>query len=168
MVLASTARSGRSQEARKEVREMSSLRRWEPFRSLMDVQTGLDRVFEEFFGPSLARQEAVRAPTIDVSETADEVVVRAEVPGVDKEGLEVEALPESLSIRAEMSEEKEEKEQTYHRRERLWRRYERLIALPAEVVADRVKATMKDGVLEVRMPKTERSKAPTPKKITVE
>lgn len=147
---------------------MSALRRWDPFGSLMDVQTGLDRVFDEFFGRPLPRQEGVRAPTIDMSETADEVVVKAELPGVDKKGLEVEALPESLSIRAEMSEEKEEKQQTYHRRERVWRRYERVIPLPAEVVTDQVKATMKDGVLEVRMPKTERSKADTPRKITIE
>ncbi len=50
---------------------MSSLRRWEPFRSLMNVQTDLDRVFDEFYGRPLTRQEGVRAPTVDVSETAD-------------------------------------------------------------------------------------------------
>ena len=147
---------------------MSALRRWEPFRSLMSMQTDLDRVFDEFFGRPLARQEGVRAPSVDVSETADEVVVKAELPGVNKKNLEVEVLPESLSIRAEMSEEKEETEETYHRRERVWRRYERLLPLPAEVVTDRTKATMKDGLLEVRMAKSERSKAAAPRKVTVE
>jgi HSP20 family protein len=146
---------------------MSSLRRWEPFRSLMNVQTDLDRVFDEFFGRPLARQEGVRAPTVDVSETADEVLVKAELPGIGKDDLEVEVLPESLSIRAEMSQEKEEKEQTYYRRERVWRRYERVLPLPAEVVTDQAKATMKDGVLEVHMPKTERSKSATPRKVSV-
>ena len=147
---------------------MSALRRWEPFRSLMNMQGDLDRVFDEFFGRPIARQEGVRAPALDVSETPDEVLVKAELPGVDKKDLEVEVLPESLSLRAETAEEKEEKEQTYHRRERTWRRYERLVPLPAEVVTDQAKAVMKDGVLEVRMPKTERGKAATPRKLTVE
>jgi HSP20 family protein len=146
---------------------MSSLRRWDPFRSLMNVQTDLDRVFDEFFGRPLARREGVGAPTLDVSETADEVLVKAELPGIGKDDLEVEVLPESLSISAEMSHEKEEKKQTYHRRERVWRRYERVLPLPAEVVTDEAKATMKDGILEVDMPKTERSKSATPRKVSV-
>ena len=147
---------------------MSALRRWEPFRSLMNMQGDLDCVFDEFFGRPLARQEGVRAPTIDVSETSDEVLVKAEMPGVDKKDIEVEVLPESLSLRAQVSEEKEEKGQTCHRRERLCRRYERVIPLPAEVMTNEAKAIMKDGVLEVRMPKTERSKASTPRKLTVD
>jgi len=134
----------------------------------MNMQGDLDRVFDDFFGRPVARQEGVRAPTLDISETPDEVLVKAEMPGVDKKDLEVEVLPESLSLRAEMSEEKEEKAETYHRRERMWRRYERVVPLPAEVVTDQAKAVMKGGVLEVRMPKTERSKAATPRKLAVE
>jgi HSP20 family protein len=148
---------------------MSALKRWEPFRGLLSMQSDLDRMFEEFFGrPTLAPTDGVRIPLVDVSETADAVIVKAEVPGVDKKDLEVEVMPESLSLRAEVSTEKEEKDKTYHRRERVWQRFERIIPLPAEVVTDQVKATMKDGVLEVRMPKTERSKATTPRKISVE
>jgi HSP20 family protein len=134
----------------------------------MSVQSDLDRVFEDFFGRPMRRDEGTRAPSVDISETADEVLVKAELPGVDKKDLEVEALPESLSLSAETSGEREEKEQTFHRRERVWRRYERVVALPAEVQTDQVRATMKDGVLEVRMPKTERSKSATPRKVSVE
>jgi HSP20 family protein len=134
----------------------------------MSVQSDLDRVFEDFFGRPMRRDEGTRAPSVDISETADEVLLKAELPGVDKRDLEVEALPESLCLSAEMSGEREEKEQTFHRRERVWRRYERVVALPAEVQTDQVKATMKDGVLEVRMPKTERSKSATPRKVSVE
>lgn len=147
---------------------MSALRRWEPFRSLMDMQGDLDRVFDEFFGHSLTRREDARPPAVDVSETADEVLVKAELPGVNKEDLQVEILPESLSLRAVTTAEKEEKERTYHRRERVWRRYERHIPLPAEVVTAEAKAALTDGVLEVRMPKTERSKETTPRKLPVE
>jgi len=132
------------------------------------MQTDLDRVFEDFFGRPVSRAEGVRAPTVDVSETDEEILVKAEMPGVEKKNIEVEVMPESLSLSAQTSEEKEEKEQTYHRRERVWRSYARVIPLPAEVVTDQAKATMKDGVLEIRLPKSARSKAETPRKVSVE
>ncbi len=147
---------------------MSALRRWEPFRGLMSLQSELDRALDEFFGRSVMKADGVRAPTVDVSETAEEVIVKAELPGVEKKDVQVEVLPESLSLKAEVIQEKEEKERTYHRRERVWRHYERLIPLPAEVITDKVKAVMKDGVLEVRMPKTEPSKETAPKKVAIE
>ena len=147
---------------------MSALRRWEPFRGLLSMQGELDRMFDEFFGrPALAASD-IRVPSVDVSETADSVVVKAEVPGVSKKDLEVEVMPESISLKAEVTQEKEEKDKTYHRRERVWQRYERVIPLPAEVMTDQAKATMKDGVLEVVLPKSERSKAATPKKLSIE
>ena len=148
---------------------MSALRRWEPFRGLLGMQSELDRMFDDFFGrPALVRAEGVRVPTVDVSETADAVLVKAEMPGVDKKDLNVEVMPGNLLLKAEITREKEEKDGQFHRRERVWQRYERVVPLPAEVVTDQVKATMKDGVLEVRMPKTERSKATTPRKIAIE
>lgn len=151
---------------------MSSLRRWEPFRGLMRMQQDLDRVFDEFFGRPLAREEGVgelvREPSVDVSETEGEVLVKAELPGVSKDNLEVEATADSLSIRAQASEEREEKEATYHRRERVWQRYERVIPLPAEIVSDQVKAKLSDGVLEVRAPKTEPAKTKGAQKVEIE
>jgi len=148
---------------------MSSLRRWEPFRGLMGIQSELDRVFEDFFGRSMEpRPEGVRLPAVDVSETANDVLVKAEMPGVDKKDLEVEVLPESLSLKAEMRQEKEETDERLHHKECIWRRYERTIPLPAEVVTNQVKASMKDGILEVRMPKSERSRAATPMKVSVD
>ena len=148
---------------------MSAFRRWEPFRGLLGMQSELDRMLDEFFGrPALVRADGVRVPTVDVSETADAVIVKAEVPGVDKKDLAVEVMPDSLSLKAELAREEEKNDEQFHRRERVWQRYERLIPLPAEVVTNQVKATMKDGVLKVRMPKTERSKATTPRKIAIE
>lgn len=67
-----------------------------------------------------------------------------------------------------MSKETENKDETYHRRERVWGRFERTIPLPAGVVADQVKAVFKDGVLEIRLPKTEQTKASTPKKVKID
>ena len=149
---------------------MSSLMRWEPFRGLVRMQRDLDRMFEEFFGRPLMRweEEGIRLPSVDVSETDDEVIVTAELPGIDRKDLELELLPESLSLRAEMSKETERKEAAFHRRERVCGRCERTVPLPAEVVTDQAKATFRDGLLEVRVPKTQRAKAATPKKVKIE
>jgi HSP20 family protein len=87
---------------------------------------------------------------------------------VDRKDIDVEVLPESLSVRAEMSRGSEEKEKTYHRRERVWGCFERTVSLPAEAVTDQVKAVFKDGVLEIRLPKTEQTKASTPKKVKID
>ncbi len=150
---------------------MSSLQRWDPFRGLVRAQRDLDRLFDSFFGRPLLRweqEEGVRLPAVDVSETESEVLVTAELPGVDRKDLEVEVLPEALSLKAETVKESEKREEAYHRRERVWGRFERTIPLPAEVVTDQVKAVFKDGVLEVRLPKTAQAKAATPKKIEIE
>jgi len=150
---------------------MSSLQRWDPFRGLVRAQRDLDRLFDSFFGRPLVRweeEEGVRIPAMDVTETDSEVVVTTELPGVDRKDIDVEVLPESLSLKAEMSRETERKDETYHRRERVWGRFERTIPLPAEVVSDQVNAVFKDGVLEIRLPKTEQAKASTPRKVKID
>ncbi len=150
---------------------MSELMKFDPFRGLVRMQRDMDRLFESFFGRPLVRTEedgGVRVPSVDVQETEDEVLVSAELPGVSKDGLEVEVLPEQLTLKAEVSQEKEEKEGTFHCKERIWSRFERTLPLPAEVVPDQVKASLKDGVLQVRMPKSERAKAQTPRKVKVD
>lgn len=150
---------------------MSSLMRWDPFRGLVRAQRDVERMFDDFFGRPLRRlevEEGVRLPAVDVSETDEEVVVKAELPGLTRDNLEVEVMPETLSLSGTMSQESEEKEGTYHRRERVWGRFERVIPLPAEVVSDQAKATLKDGLLEVRLPKTAMAKTATPKKVNIE
>jgi len=149
---------------------MSSLMRWDPFRGLMRIQRDLDRMFQDFFGRPLLRweEEGIRIPSVDIHETENEVVVTAELPGIERKDLDVEVMPETLTIKAEMSKQQEQEEATCHRRERVWGHYERTLALPTEVIADQAKATLKEGVLEVRLPKTERAKAATPKKVKIE
>lgn len=150
---------------------MSYLMRRDPFRGLVRLQDEMDRLFQTFFGQQGAEAErtaGARVPAVDVAETETDVVVKAELPGVTKDNLQIEVLPEVLSLKAEASEAKEEKSASYHRRERTWARFERTVPLPAEVRTDAVKATLQDGVLEVRMPKSERAKAATPRKIQVE
>ena len=150
---------------------MSSLMRWDPFRGLARVQRDMDRVFDELLGRQAMRwegsEEGVRLPPVDVSETDDEIIVRAEMPGIEKDKIDIEVLPESLSISAEMSREQTEEKATHHYRERVWGRFERTLGLPAEVVSDEAKATFRDGVLEIRLQKSAKAKAPTPKRVEV-
>jgi HSP20 family protein len=150
---------------------MSYLMRRDPFRGLVRLQDEMDRLFQTFFGQQGAEGErlvGVRVPAVDVAETEADVVVKAELPGVTKDDLELEVLPEVLTLKATTSETKEEEGAAYHRRERTWARFERTVPLPAEVRTDAVKAKLQDGVLEVRLPKSDRAKAAAPRRIEVE
>ncbi|MFN3265143.1 MAG: Hsp20/alpha crystallin family protein, partial [Aquificaceae bacterium] len=102
--------------------------------------------------------ERVFAPVVDVYETDQELVVKAELPGVKKENVEVSIRDNALHIRGEKREEKEEKTETYHRVERVYGKFERVLPLPADVKVESAKAEFKDGVLEIRIPKAEGAK----------
>jgi HSP20 family protein len=93
-----------------------------------------------------------------VYEEKDSVVVKAELPGMKKEDVEVNLAGEILTIKGEKKEDKEVKEDNYYRRERSYGSFLRSVGLPCEVKSDEIKASFKDGVLEIRMPKTEESK----------
>ncbi len=142
---------------------MSYLMRLDPYRGLSRMQREMDRLMRGFFGPAPVEEDEVRIPSIDLSETENEVVVKAEVPGIEKDNLDIEVTPDSLSLSAEVTHEREEggKGQTYHRRERVWQRFERTIPLPVEVKTEDVKAKLENGVLEIHLPKAEEAKTKT-------
>lgn len=146
---------------RKPIKEVIAMRRgllvWRPFEELERIRREFDRLMEEF----IAKEEPAErffAPALDVYETDGEVVVKAELPGVKKEDVEVLVRDHSLIIRGEKKEEREEKTETYHRVERVYGKFERVVALPTEVKLEGVKAEFKDGVLEIRLPKEKTSK----------
>jgi HSP20 family protein len=101
----------------------------------------------------------VRAPAVDVFEEKDDIVVKAEIPGMDKDNIQVNLTDHTLTIKGEKKKEEEVKEENYFRSERSYGTFLRTVELPRDVHADKVKATFKNGVLEVRMPKTEEAKA---------
>jgi len=107
------------------------------------------------------RPLSIRMPSIDVYEEKDSVVVKAELPGMTKEDIEVNLAGENLTIKGEKKEDKEVKEDNYYRRERSYGSFMRTVALPSEVKSDDIKASFKDGILEIRMPKTEEAKKKT-------
>ena len=129
---------------------------WSPFAEIERIRREFDRLFEELMPKE--EIERVFAPAVDVYETDKEVVIKAELPGVKKENVEVSVRDNSLHIRGEKKEEKEEKTETYHRVERVYGKFERVIPLPVDVKVEEAKAEFKDGILEVRIPKAEGAK----------
>jgi len=98
------------------------------------------------------------SPTVDFYEEKDDIVVKAELPGIDKNNVEVNLTDHTLTIKGEKKKEEEVKEKNYYRSERSYGSFVRALELPTNVHADKVKATFKDGVLEVRLPKTEEAR----------
>ena len=138
-------------------------------RWLDDVRRSLEG---RFWGPPWLvptdRRTGARAPLVDLVDEGREFVLRAELPGVSKEDLDIRVSPYGVELRAETRREKEETEQDYYYRERAYRAFHRTIPLPEEVVADRTEAKLKDGVLEVRVPKKEPIPKREPVKVRVE
>ena len=121
-----------------------------------------DRFFEDFALPRLFSEKPALTPTFDVSETEKELIVKAEVPGMDKKDIHINLSDGLLTIKGEKKQEK--KNENYHSVERRYGMFSRTIRLPFEVEADKVDATYKDGVLKVTLPKSEAAK---PKKIEI-
>jgi HSP20 family protein len=150
-------------------KETKAVTPWRPFMDLTYWERDMDRMMEDFFGRRSRpwwperwfRGEGldVRVPTVDVYEEKDEIVVKAELPGMDKDGIEVNLSDHTLTIKGEKKKEEEIKEENYYRSERSHGTFLRTVELPKDVRADKIKASFKNGILEVRMPKTEEAKA---------
>lgn len=148
---------------------MSYLMRFDPFRGLTRMQREMDRLMRSFLAPTEIEElePGVRVPSVDIEESEEEVVVKAELPGISKDQLDIEVMPETLSLSAEVEKEREQEGRVCRRRERVWGRFEREIPLPAEVKPEEANAKLENGLLEIHLPKTERAKAATPRKIHV-
>ncbi len=131
---------------------------WNPFAEIERIRREFDRLFEELLPREREEVERVFAPALDLYETDQELVVKVELPGVKKENIEVSIRDNNLHIKGEKREEKEEKTETYHRVERVYGKFERVLPLPTYVKVDAAKAEFKDGVLEIRIPKAEEAK----------
>lgn len=139
----------------------------DPFRELMSIREELDRLFNALATGRPAREgrEALWLPAVDVEETEDAVIVRAEVPGMEKDDIKVTITDDTLVISGERREEKEEKEKNYHHREIYYGKFYRAVRLPVDVDREKAKASYKQGILEIVLPKSERVK---PRTIDVE
>ncbi|MGB2980769.1 MAG: Hsp20/alpha crystallin family protein [Candidatus Zixiibacteriota bacterium] len=144
-----------------------AITRWRPVRDVVSVQDEMSRLFDDVFGQRPARvqwTDGVWKPSVDVTEDKDNVVVRAEMPGLNKDDVKISVQDSILTLKGEKKQEKEEKETDYHRIERSYGSFCRSFQLPTTVRADKIKADYKDGVLSIILPKTEEVK---PKEIPI-
>jgi HSP20 family protein len=142
---------------------MANIVRRDPFLGIVDMRDALDRLFDEDF-PRLSLNGwwgRATAPAMDIYQTDDAVIVKTGLPGMKPEDVQVSVANGVLTIRGEVKEEKEEKEKTYHLRERRYGSFTRSVALPNNVNPDKSEAEFEDGVLTLTLPKAEEAKAKT-------
>ena len=136
-----------------------ALMKWEPSAGLTALRREMDRLFEDFFGGrSGGFWERAGEPAVEVSDTKDAVVVKAQVPGMTKENVQVSITEDALTLKGEMKEEEKKEDKNYHRREFRYGAFARTIPLPMTVQGDKATAQLKDGVLEITIPKSEQAK----------
>jgi HSP20 family protein len=141
---------------------------WRPFSEMARWQSDMERMLGNFFtgrahplieerwwpGSSLEMRE----PALDVYEEKDQIVVKAELPGMTKDDIQISISDNVLTIKGEKKKEEEDTGKDYYRSERVYGAFFRAIPLPAEINPDKVQATFKNGVLEIRLPKSEEAK----------
>jgi len=131
-----------------------------PFRDFERMRRDMDRFWDSFFERGVLRGEDGREwlPSLDVAETKNEIVVKAEVPGLEPKDIDISLSDGLLTIKGEKKQEREEKEENYHLVERSYGSFTRSIRLPNEVQSDKINASYKNGVLKVVLPKSEEAK----------
>ncbi|MFL5897026.1 MAG: Hsp20/alpha crystallin family protein [Solirubrobacterales bacterium] len=136
-----------------------ALVRWDPAREMDALQSDVNRLFDGFFGrhQGTAASGASRRwiPPMDLVETEDSLVLRADLPGMDREDISIEVKDGVLTVSGERRAQHEEKREGYHRVERSFGRFSRSLELPKGIDPASVGASFEKGVLEVRMPKPE-------------
>ncbi len=144
-----------------------SLERWDPFKEFQSLADRFTSLFDEIF-PFEWKEETVLSrwsPAIDIYETDEDIVVSAEVPGMDKKDIEVNVVNNVLTLKGEKKLDKEIKKENFHRIERCYGSFSRTFTLPDYVETDNIKASFKNGLLEIKIPKKPAAK---PKEIKIE
>jgi HSP20 family protein len=142
--------------------------RWTVSADFKNLQNQLNRFLEPFGRVSTADEDLVSGtwvPPVDVAETQDTILVRAEVPGMKQEDIQIEFENGLLTLRGERKLDKEVSGLTYHRVERTYGNFSRSFTLPRTVDPEKISATYREGVLEIQVPKKEEAK---PKQIRIE
>lgn len=134
-----------------------ALIRWDPFRDLLTLQDRMDRLFQDSMTRNRGYEESLApgfwSPPVDIYETDDAVILKAELAGLNKNDVTIEVKDSTLILRGERKFEKDVKEENYHRIERSYGAFSRTFSLPQTVDQANVSATFKDGLLEIKIPK---------------
>lgn len=150
-----------------------SIVKWSPMKELEEMRKEMERHFEEFFEPFHRRRRwwpkpsegGVIVPNVDVYDRKNEIVVKAEIPGAEKDRIDLTITKDAITIKGEVKKEEEIKDEDYFAREISYGSFTRTVALPTEVESEKAKAIFKNGILEIVLPKKEEAK---PKEIKVE
>ena len=140
---------------------------WDPFRNILSLQERMNRLFDDTMkvnrdGEPLAT--GTWMPAVDIYETAEEIVLVAELPGIEPADVDVQLRDNTLSIKGERKMEKAVKDESYHRVERVYGSFSRTFTLPATVDQEKINANFSKGLLEIKMPKAVQAK---PQKIDI-
>jgi HSP20 family protein len=141
---------------------------WNPARDLMRMREDMNRLFSQFFREGDDEEgtwlTGAWAPPVDIHETDEALILKAELPGFSKDDVHVDLHNNRLTLRGERKHETEVKEEQYHPRERAYGSFQRTFQLPTTIDQDKVKASFQNGILELRLPKSEAAK---PKRIAI-
>lgn len=152
---------------------MASIVRFDPFRELDRLQSEVNRIFEGYANTgdrpangngNTYSMSRVWSPSVDVAENENEIVLRAELPGMKQDDIDIELTGDTLTLRGERKFENEERKDNFVRVERSYGRFQRAFTLGVPVEHDKVRASYRDGVLEIVLPKSEATK---PRKVQV-
>lgn len=150
----------------------------DPFEDLIRFRKEMNRLFDTFFGAEFFPEKTLqsmekemqlfRQPLFDLKETDNELIASIEMPGVDKKDIQLQITENKLEVKAEKKQEAKVEKKGYLKEERSYKGFYRSITLPVKVIPEQSKATYKDGILEVVMPKAEKKKAEKATKIEVQ
>jgi len=130
--------------------------RWDPFRDLITLREKMNRLFEDTFAARGEEKDLMAStwtPSVDIYETENDVVLTAEIPGIEDKDIEIKIEDSTLSIKGERKLEKETKEENYHRIERAYGTFYRSFTIPHNVDQDKIQAEHENGVLKITMPR---------------
>lgn len=155
-------------EREKEKEERREIAPWRPFTDMMRWERDMEQLFDDFMTRRIrpfwderwwpARILGVSAPALDLYEEKDYIVAKVELPGMTKEDIEVNISDGQLTVKGEKKKEEEIKEEDYYRSERAYGAFSRTVELPKGIEVEKAQASFKNGVLEIRLPKSEEAK----------
>ena len=140
-----------------------AITRWDPFRDLSILQERMNRVFEDAAGRGWKGEEPSPttswSPAVDIYETDNQIMVQAELPGIEKKDIALQLENNVLTLKGERRFEKETKQENYHRIERSYGGFSRAFTIPTIVDEEKIRADYKDGILKIELPKKEQVKS---------
>lgn len=142
-----------------EVNVTMALIRWEPFREVETLRRQMDRLFDDLTPanrqPADSQVHAAWAPAIEIKDSESDIVLRAEVPGVEAKDLDIQVTRDAVSISGEHRYQEQTEERNHFRSEFRYGKFRRVVSLPTQIQNNQVKADFKDGILTLNLPKVE-------------